>query len=258
MLPNPEWEIPMPRFLSALLLLGASATLAAQVNPNWSYEGKSGPVFWSKISPDYSACSRGREQSPVDIHGARLNPALKPIEFHYIAGPVTLTNTGRTVQVHVDPGSYIVANGVRYELLYYEFHNPSEHTFHNRLSDMELDLVHRGADGRQAILAVRLSEDQGFPNATLATLWEHLPTQPGRSEKIADMVDAGGLFPADRGYWTYMGSELTPPCTEDVTWYIFEQPISISRSQFDAFAALYQRNTRPTQELHGRKIEADE
>ena len=37
------------------------------------------------------------------------------------------------------------------------------------------------------------------------------------------MVNAGGLLPADRGYWTYMGSELTPPCTEGVRWFVFEQ-----------------------------------
>lgn len=248
----------MRRILSGLLFLSTSAALIAQANPNWSYQGKTGPVFWSKISPDYSACSKGQEQSPIDIRHARLNTALQPIEFHYIAGPVTLASTGRTIQVRVDPGSYILANGVRYELLYYEFHNPSEHTVKNKLSDMELDMVHRSTDGKLAILAVRMTQDQGFPNATLATLWEYLPTRPGKSERITDMVDAGGLLPADRGYWTYTGSELTPPCTEGATWYVFEQPLSISRSQYNAFAALYQRNTRPTQDLHGRKIEADE
>lgn len=246
------------RILLAALLLAATSAAAAQNPPNWGYDGKIGPVFWSKISPEFSACSRGHEQSPVDIRNARLDTALQPIEFHYIAGPVTLTNTGTTVRASVDPGSYIVANGVRYELQYLEFHHPSEHTVHNRLFDMEVDMVHRSADGKYAILAVLLSEDQGFPNATLATLWAHLPTRVGQSEKITDMVDAGGLIPSDRGYWTYTGSLPEPPCTEGVQWFVFEQPISMSRSQYNAFAALYRRNTRPTQDLRGRKIEANE
>lgn len=229
-----------------------------QIDPDWSYLGKTGPVFWSKISPEYQACSKGREQSPVDIRNARLNKALEPIEFHYIAGPVTLTNTGRTVQMSVDPGSYIVANGVRYELLYVEFHSPSEHTVHNRLFDMEIDLIHRSADGKEANLALLLSEALGYPNATLATLWESLPTRVGQSEKITDMVNPGGLLPGDRGYWTYTGSQLTPPCTEGVQWYVFEQPVSISRDQYNTFVALYKRNTRPTRDLNGRKIEANE
>jgi len=65
-------------------------------------------------------------------------------------------------------------------------------------------------------------------------------------------------LPADRGYWTYEGSELTPPCTEGVKWFVFENPVSISRDQYNAFANLYKLNSRPLQVPHGRKIEANE
>lgn len=246
----------MRRSVLALLFFSLASLASAQAN--WSYQGKTGPVYWSKISPDYSACSKGQQQSPIDIRNARLNTALQPLQFHFLAGPVTVTNTGNTIEVHVDPGSFMVADGVRYELLSFEFHNPSEYTVHNKLSDMEVDMEFRGADGKEADLAIRLNEDDGFPSATLATLWQHLPARPGQSQKITEMVNPGGLLPADRGYWTYMGSELKPPCTEGVRWFVFEQSISISRSQYNAFAALYKRNTRPTQDLHGRKIEANE
>lgn len=246
------------RLVLPALLLFASSAAVAQNQPNWSYQGKTGPVYWSKISPAYAACSKGQAQSPVDIRNARLNKALQPLQFHLLAGPVTVTNTGNTIQVHVDPGSTLVAGGVRYELVSFEFHSPSEHTIHNKLSDMEVDMAYRSAEGQEAMVAVRLNEDTSFPNATLATLWQHLPARPGKSEKVTDMVNPGGLLPADRGYWTYMGSELTPPCTEGVRWFVLEQALTISRSQYNAFAALYKRNTRPTQDPHGRKIEANE
>ena len=126
------------------------------------------------------------------------------------------------------------------------------------MSDLEIHLVHRSADGKLAVLAVLLSENADFPNATLATLWAHMPAQPGQSEKITDMVNPGGLIPRDRGYWTYTGSLTTPPCTEGVQWFVFEQSISISRSQYNTFANLYKMNSRPTQDLHGRQIEASE
>lgn len=248
----------MRRTALALLFLSLAGLASAQANPNWSYHGKTGPVFWGKLSPDYSACSKGQQQSPIDIRNARLNTALQPLEFHFLAGPVTVTNTGNGIEVQVDPGSSMVADGVRYELLSVSFHNPSEHTIHNKLSDMEADMMFRSADGKQAGVAVLLNEDEGFPNATLATLWQHLPARPGQSEKVTEMVNPGGLLPADRGYWTYMGSELTPPCSEGVRWFVFEQSISISRSQYNTFIALYTRNTRPTQNLHGRKVEANE
>ena len=65
-------------------------------------------------------------------------------------------------------------------------------------------------------------------------------------------------MPADRSYWTYIGSEVTPPCAEGVRWYIFAEDLSISREQFRAFTNLYRMNTRPIQDAHGRRIEANE
>jgi carbonic anhydrase len=123
---------------------------------------------------------------------------------------------------------------------------------------MEIHLVHQSADGKLAVLAVRLSEIRQAPNAVLATLWQHLPAAAGKTEKVADMINPGGLLPADRGYWTYPGSMTTPPCTEGVRWFVFEQEVSISRDQLRAFANLYRVNTRPVQDTHGRRIEANE
>lgn len=240
------------------LVLGFPAVCAAQSGANWSYEGKTGPLVWGKLDPAYQACSKGHEQSPLDIRSAHLNKALQPIEFHYISGPVTLENTGRGIIARVNPGSYIVAGGVRYGLVELDFHHPSEHPVKGKLSDMEIDLVHRSEDGKMAIVAVRLNEDRGFPNATLAMLSQHLPKTAGAREKITDMVSAGGLLPAGRGYWTYVGSELTPPCTEGVRWFVFEEDVSMSRAQLQAFVSLFRMNTRPVQDPHGRRIEANE
>ncbi len=249
----------MRLFATAALLLGLSTACIAQKNSNWNYEGHTGPLVWGKLDPAYEACSKGHVQSPLDIRGAHLDTTLPPVEFHYIAGAVSLENTGRGVTMHVHPGSTIVANGVTYELMGLEFHHPSEHAFKGKLSDMEVDLIHKSADGKMAIVAVRMSEEHGgAPNATLATLWEHLPVKTGTTEKVDDMINPGGLLPADRGYWTYVGSEVTPPCTEGVQWFVFEDTVSISRQQLRAFTNLYKMNTRPFQDLHGRRVEANE
>jgi len=247
----------MRHSLVSACLFGIATVCAAQGGAYWNYSGHTGPLVWEKLDPAYHACGKGHEQSPLDIRGAHLNKNLPPLEFHYVAGPMTLENTGRGIIARVDPGSTMVANGVTYNLVELDFHHPSEHAVKGKLSDMEVDLVHRSDDGKVAIVAVRLNQDRGFPNALLASLFDHLPAA-GKTTKITDMLSAGGLLPADRGYWTYTGSELTPPCTEGVQWYVFENDLSMSRTQLNEFTNLYRMNTRPLQDPHGRKIQANE
>lgn len=247
------------RLPALLFVLAISTGLgSAQSAARWDYYGKTGPLGWGKLDPAYRLCSQGKEQSPIDIRGAKLNKSLQPIEFHYMAATVELENTGNTVVVHVKPGSYIVAGGIRYDLQQLDFHHPSEEAVNGKLTDMDVHLTHKSSDGKLAVLAVRLSEERGDPNATLAALWQHLPPEAGKTEKDPDMVNPGGLLPGDRGYWTYTGSLTTPPCTEGVRWFVFEQPVSISRAQLLAFANLYRINSRPLQDRNGRRIEANE
>lgn len=242
----------------AVLVFAVAAIASAQSTPTWSYEGKTGPFNWGRLSPAYKACSEGREQSPIDIRNAHLNKELKPIEFHYLTGPVTLENDGNTIMVHVDPGSYIIADGVRYELKQFHFHHPSEEAVKGKLTNMDVHLVHESADGKFAEIAIRFSVDRGDANALLAALWPHLPTTKGANEKIPEMVNPGGFLPSDRGYWTYTGSKTMPPCTEGVRWYVYQDVLSISGSQLKAFTSIFSMNSRPLQDARGRRIEANE
>jgi carbonic anhydrase len=236
--------------------LGLVAGAGAQ-NAPWSYVGKTGPLNWGKLDPAYRACREGHEQSPIDLRGARLNKALAPLEFHYISGPMTVENTGNLIVVHVTPGGYMMADGVRYGLEKMEFHRPSESAVRGKLNDMGVELVHKSADGKMAIVEVRFTMDRGDPNAMMAALWEHLPAA-GASEKVAGPLNAGGFLPGDRGYWTYAGSLSTPPCTEGVRWFVMQQDLSVSREQVRQFSGLFRMSSRPLQDAHGRKIEGNE
>ena len=242
----------------AALFLGTAAMAAAQNPANWSYEGKNGQLAWSKLDPAWAACSKGHEQSPIDIRGAKLDKTLKPIEFHYMSGPVTLENTGLTIVAHVDRGSYIMVDGVRYDLVSFDFRHPAEEPVKGRYSDMSIHLLHKSADGKMVIVAVRVVEDRSLGNAILAMLWDHLPKVAHKTETITDLVNPGGLLPADRSYWTYTGSLTTPPCTEGVQWFVFEQELGISRTQLRTFSSMFKTDTREPQDPHGRKILAHE
>ena len=123
---------------------------------------------------------------------------------------------------------------------------------------MGVQFLHKSADGQQAIISVRLGENQDAPNALLATLFAELPRKAGDTVKIKEMVNPGGLLPPDRSYWTYTGSLTTPPCTEGVRWFLFQQPLTLSRTQLRTYSALFRMNTRPLQDANGRQIEASQ
>ncbi len=242
----------------AIALLAVCATVpAAAQQKDWSYEGKQGPLNWAHLDPSWRACSEGKQQSPIDIKGARLSSDAKPIEFHYISSSMTLVNTGHTVEVQPKPGSYIIADGTRYDLVEFHFHHPGEEPVNGKLSDMSVQFVHKSADGKVAIIAVRLNETT-IANVLLAGLWEHLPKTAGATDKMTQFLNPGALLPVDRGYWAYDGSLTAPPCTEGVRWFVMQQMVDISRDQRRAFAALYKVNSRLLQDRHGRKIVASE
>lgn len=244
--------------ITALLLGMGAAMAAAQTGAQWDYTGKTGPVNWGKLDPAYKACSDGHQQSPIDIRGARLNKALAPLEFHYMSGSVTLENNGRTIIAQVKPGSYLIAGGVRYELQHFLFHHPSEDAVKGKLTDMDVHLVHKSADGKLAVVAIRFVMDRSEPNAVLAALWPHLPATAGTTEKVAEFVNPGGFLPADRGYWTYTGSLTAPPCTEGVQWFVLQEPLSMSLGQLHQIQSIFKVNSRPLQDKNGRRIEASE
>lgn len=244
--------------LTAGLAVGmcASTAMIAQQGADWSFEGKKGPLNWGKLDPAYRACTEGKQQSPIDLHGAHRNKALQPIEFHYISSGMKIENTGHTIRVTPAEGSYILVSGVRYDLKEFHFEHPGEEIVKGKVPDMGIHMVHKSADGKIVVIGVRLNE--GNANALLASLWQHLPKTPGSTDQMTESMSPAGLLPTNRAYWTYEGSLTAPPCTEGVKWIIFQQEVELSRTQLRAFGALYKVNSRLLQSPHGRKIEAYE
>lgn len=233
--------------------LFAGPALADDHPPHWTYEGTGGPVEWGQLSPAFEACGKGKEQSPVDLHGAR--PArLAPIAIHYQPQPLAVLNNGHTIQVNQTPGNFITFEGERYDLVQYHFHTPSEHAVNGKAAPLEVHLVHKGAQsGALTVLGVTLVP--GKANPLIAAVWNAAPTEAGPVKEMpGTRLDPAALLPAQRGYYRYEGSLTTPPCSEVVHWVVFKQPITASPAQIDAFAKLFPNNSRPLQPLNRRFI----
>jgi len=221
--------------------------------PHWSYEGVTGPARWGNLTPDYSVCNTGQEQSPINI----VNPVpakLPPIDFHYLPSPLRLIDNGHSVQVNYAPGSHITVSGKQYELLQFHFHHPSEEEINGKRYDLVIHLVHKDTEGHLAVIAVLFKE--GASNAAIKAVVNHLPTIKEQEVTTDATIDAATLLPQTRNYYTFTGSLTTPPCTEGVTWFVLQTPSTLLDTELKTLAKLYPHNARPVQPLNGRTVKA--
>lgn len=229
------------------MLVGLSASDDA--SHHWSYSGESGPTHWSGI------CHSGLTQSPIDIRSkAAASKGLPPLGFSYHPTPLHIIDNGHSVQVDVPGGGNMLsAAGAHSALVQFHFHDPSEEAIDGKHAPMVIHMVHRDPKGSLAVVAVLVRE--GAANHTLETLWGHLPQRKEVEEAPAGVVvDPSGLLPKSHGYFTFVGSLTTPPCTEHVRWFVLKTPITASAAQIAKFRALYPGNARPVQPLNGREI----
>ena len=221
---------------------------------HWGYTGDIGPDRWAELAPDNKLCAVGTRQSPIDIRDG-IAVDLEKIAFDYRASGFTVQDTGHTVQVNVAPGNGLTVMGRRYELVQVHFHRPSEERVNGRQFDMVAHLEHKDAQGRLAIVAVLLERGpDDKPQPLIQSVWANLPLERGEALAAQGQIDLTQLLPANRGYYTYMGSQTTPPCQEGVLWMVMRQPVQLTAQQIGVFARLYPRNARPLQAGSGRLI----
>lgn len=232
----------------------AESTAVDAPAPVWTYdEDYTGQEEWGMLSPDFAACRTGTAQSPISV--SFTQPTKKPApEFHYRRTKAHVTFQHHAIRADMENGSSLLWNGETYRLTSIAFHTPSEHTIGDVFYPVEIQLLHRSAQGKQLIVAVFAKP--GEENAAMHSLLSPLPEKGGAGGESA--LDPSSLLPTGRGYYAYTGSLTTPPCTEDVAWILFKQPVAISEAQLGVIAGRTGRNARLTQPLYMRTVEEAE
>jgi carbonic anhydrase len=218
---------------------------------HWTYSGRHGPEHWAELSEAFVACGVGLSQSPIDI----VNPIeadLTPLELSRRGSTANLVNNGHTLQVNVEPGSWLTAEGLKFELLQFHFHSPSEHQIQGRSFPLEAHLVHRNARSELAVVAILFQ--YGEPNRSLAAIEASAASEIGKVVPLDIALEDLGTVSAQEKYYRYSGSLTTPPCTEGVRWYVLESARSVSREQVSAFVDLIGEDARGPQPLNARLV----
>jgi carbonic anhydrase len=234
---------------------------------HWGYEADNGPDAWGSMNSDWALCEEGLGQSPIDLANAvktRL-PAVdldRPDdgEFEVLtqAGVIGALDNGHTIQVNSKTGEKLTVGGKAYALVQFHFHAPSEHTVDGEHYPMEMHFVHQAEDGALAVLGVLVEE--GAPNPGVAPLWAQLAEAPGTETMVELRAEfAEPVFPGvGTGFYHYVGSLTTPPCSEGVQWYVRKTFTTLSKEQIAEFTAVYDHNNRPVQARNDRALYLDE
>jgi carbonic anhydrase len=241
---------------SAVLAVTLLSTLLASgqehKSGHWSYDGNEGPSHWGDLNPDFAPCKNGHRQSPIDIRNPQ-KADLPPIRFDYKPSPLHIIDNGHTIMINNAPGSSFRVGDKQYALKQFHFHRPSEEKINGKTYDMVMHLVHADQDGNLAVVAILL--ESGKNNPLIQELWNNFPKEKEKEERLDTItINVANLLPADLGYYTFSGSLTTPPCSENVTWFVLKQPITVTGEEIEQFTKLYRHDARPTQPLYDRVV----
>ncbi|KAL3096009.1 hypothetical protein niasHS_005768 [Heterodera schachtii] len=273
--------------------VGQTAPVARPLTvKDWDYDerGQCGPKHWLRIAK----CEHlGDHQSPIDfqlskmrIHPLNIHPLCLVNFKKPLAGQ--LINTGCGIQFQPDPqieppeiyGGLLDQN---YRFVQYHFHwaqndnEGSEHTIGGLRYPAELHLVHQGVKNpsKLAVLGIFLKLDNESENGekkkfvfsaeemeALKKVIEFeqnaaIDTEHSLSSKLPpnccqEMASSAEHFVSS--FVRYEGSLTTPPCSENVTWTVFTDPLLVTREQMSLLRALkdckgnvIEKNYRPVQ-----------
>ncbi len=236
---------------------GTELTKETKAIEEWTYEGETGPTHWEELG----FIEGGNEQSPINIVTSEVLPVGAPWEETISYSPTTfkMFNNGHTVEAVAETeNNTVTIDNETYTLEQFHFHTPSEHQINGENADMELHLVNKDEEGNIAVLGVLINE--GAENAELAKMWSSLPakvTSEEEATEITEQIDPMMLLPTDRTKYEYSGSLTTPPASEHVKWFVFAQPIEMSKAQIEQFQTLFKDDHRPVQPINDRDVYQD-
>jgi len=244
--------------VSAMTICGSSfsafaegAATGGHTAPHWTYSGAEGPDNWGTLATDYHACSAGKMQSPIDLSNGTMWDTVS-INTNYTPAELEILHNGHTVQFNIGNGSTMTSHGKEYALLQIHFHTPSEHTTNGKPAPMEAHFVHKAADGALAVLGVFYVE--GAENAALKAVFDNLPGEPAAAAKKGVKINPSDILPASSGFYRYMGSLTTPPCSEGVNWFVLKKPTTASKEQIAAMTKAIGPNARPVKPMNNRLL----
>jgi carbonic anhydrase len=256
-------------FLSSCLV---SFCRAAELEPDFSYEGDTGPAFWGSLTNAYNTCTVGHAQSPVNINASLDTTSSLTISYQNVLLPVKLYLNHKSAFTYnlggndLNNGSFVTWNSKKYNLIQFHFHAPSEHHVHSHSYSLEVHFVHRidvatTTDPSLLVIGVlfnvrkrnKFVQRSVAPMLTVPATATSVDTAKQVFNTQLNISDFMASFDTSQ-YWSYSGSLTTPPCSEGVQWIVMQSVQGVAVRTLTRLATVQVANNRFTQPKNGRNI----
>lgn len=163
---------------------------------------------------------------------------------------------------------YSIIGNATYNFYQLHWHTPSENTIDGEHFAMEAHFVHQlndsnlvGTTRHVGVISVMYSMSSTC-NKELDLFWSQMPVSSGLASFELPIDFQAMLDPLlSAGYYSWMGSLTTPPCTEGVSWNLVKLPSTVCERQVRrlrrALATTQEGvdvNNRVVQQLNGRVV----
>lgn len=217
----------------------------------WGYDLKNGPDFWGTKDRKDRFCHFGNNQSPINLGlwfgDNELKFFYEDVEFEKIEDLYELKFLAHN-------RTFIKRGRKKYFVRYFKFRHPSEHFVDSKPYSLEMQIIHKSDDEQflASVLFFELSDnDEDNESRVVNDILDFISLK--KKEVNINLQD---LFKGQDQNFYYDGSFTSPPCKEGLKWYVFSQPIYISKRQMKIIideAIFVPSNARNIQEFHPDK-----
>ena len=207
-----------------------------------------------------SICLKGKQQSPININSniSKRCGATCDLTFFYKTSKLNIKNFNNDIIIEYDTGSYINFNQEIYELEKISFTTPSSHKIDNDSHPCEAHLYHRSPyNGKILIIGIFIDVNEA-ESGSLVFLNSLLGKFPKKNQEISintnDKWNIYNLIPNSQAFFLYNGSLTREPCSENITWIIYDEPINCSKKFFTNLKNISKNNARSIKKIGSRAI----
>ena len=201
-------------------------------------------------------CANGTSQSPIDFNFSNSKLWSPFYFFQSLKDNNIMTYTDMDWNIRLQGMSgyiytieaYTITNGLRFSINYVDFHSPSEHQINGQTYDLEMQIYLSLVSGTavppmtDGAISFLFNSNFNIENSFL----RQIVTNPPVNNNTQVNISFSSLFSKDmvlyNSFFGYRGSYTTPPCIQNVNWYVIGTPLNMSKTQLSFFSNKWKNN----------------